>query len=100
MVKPIVFVDSEISIETKEVLDLGAIKYNSGSFHSPSLRDFSNYVSNCDFICGHNIVRHDLAYLSPKLPVLQKLIPIDTLFWSPLLFPAKPYHGHGQPRAG
>lgn len=92
MVKPIVFIDSEIGIETQEILDLGAVKYNSGTFHSPSLRDFGNYVSNCDYVCGHNIVRHDLTYLYPQLPALRRLTPIDTLFWSPLLFPQKPYH--------
>ena len=92
MVKPIVFIDSEIGVEKQEILDLGAVKYNSGTFHSPSLRDFGNYVSGCDYVCGHNIIRHDLAYLRPKIPALQKMIPIDTLFWSPLLFPQKPYH--------
>ena len=72
MVKPIVFIDSEIGIETQEILDLGAVKYNSGTFHSPSLRDFGNYISNCDYVCGHNIIRHDLAFLYPKLPSLRR----------------------------
>lgn len=92
MVKPIVFIDSEIGLEDKQIHDLGAVKYNSGPLHSPSLRDFSHYISNCDFVCGHNILRHDLVYLRPLLPTLERMTVVDTLFWSPLLFPAKPYH--------
>ena len=35
MPKPIVFIDSEIGIESQEILDLGAVKEYGGTFHPP-----------------------------------------------------------------
>ena len=67
MTKPIVYIDSEIGIDDKRIKDLGAIKNDRSSFHSPSLRDFYAFISDADFVCGHNIVHHDLAYLTPLL---------------------------------
>ena len=92
MVKSIVFIDSEIGIEDKKIKDLGAVKYNSAPFHSPSVRAFSNYIADCDFICGHNIIHHDLKYIAPALGNTIRSTVIDTLYLSPLLFPQKPYH--------
>ena len=92
MVKAIVFIDSEIGIEDKKIKDLGAVKYNSAPFHSPSVRAFSNYIADCDFICGHNIIHHDLKYIAPALGNTIRSTVIDTLYLSPLLFPQKPYH--------
>lgn len=54
-------------------------------------------ILGADFLCGHNIIRHDLSYLrnalqgkrSDLLPGNHKVI--DTLFWSPLMFPQRPY---------
>ena len=91
MVKAIVFIDSEIGIEDKKIKDLGAVKYNSAPFHSPSVRAFSNYIAGCDFICGHNIIHHDLKYIAPALGNTIRSTVIDTLYLSPLLFPQKPY---------
>ena len=87
MVNNIVFIDSEIHTETKKVMDLGAIKLNQETFHSPVMRNFKEFVLDCNYICGHNIINHDLKYLD----ISNKTI-IDTLFISPLLFPKKPYH--------
>ena len=92
MVKAIVFIDSEIGIEDKKIKDLGAVKYNSAPFHSPSVRAFSNYIADCDFICGHNIIHHDLKYIAPAMGNTIRSTVIDTLYLSPLLFPQKPYH--------
>ena len=84
MVKAIVFIDSEIGIEDKKIKDLGAVKYNSAPFHSPSVRAFSNYIADCDFICGHNIIHHDLKYIAPVLGNTIRSTVIDTLYLSPL----------------
>ena len=62
MTKSIVYIDSEIGIDDKRIKDLGAIKNDRSSFHSPSLRDFYAFISDADFVCGHNVVHHDLAY--------------------------------------
>ncbi|MBP5611723.1 MAG: RecQ family ATP-dependent DNA helicase, partial [Bacteroidales bacterium] len=50
--------------------------------------DFEAFVSECDTVCGHNIIDHDLKYTTLKgNPTV-----IDTLLLSPLLFPKRPYH--------
>ncbi|NCB24906.1 MAG: RecQ family ATP-dependent DNA helicase [Bacteroidia bacterium] len=88
----IVFIDSEISTENGNILDLGAIKPDNAQFHSASTRDFVEFVSGCDFICGHNIIAHDLKYIGNVFYKQPIPCPIDTLPLSPLLFPQKPYH--------
>jgi ATP-dependent DNA helicase RecQ len=83
----IAFIDAEINLETGKILDLGAILDNGEEFHKNSLQEFLKFVEKADFICGHNILNHDLKYIE-----LGNKFFIDTLFWSPLLFPKKPYH--------
>ncbi|HLP72910.1 MAG TPA: hypothetical protein VK155_08420, partial [Bacteroidales bacterium] len=90
----IAFIDTEVSLKTHEILDIGSIKDNGNSFHSNSISDFTSFINGTSFICGHNILRHDLIYLRRKIkgPGIDQLKVIDTLFLSPLLFPKKPYH--------
>lgn len=88
----IVFVDSEISAESGKVLDIGAVKPDRSQFHSASAQGFSAFVSDADYICGHNILAHDLKYVGKLLDQEKPPVPIDTLYLSPLLFPHKPYH--------
>ena len=92
--KPIAFFDTEIAPKSKKVLDIGCIKSDGDIFHSNSINDFADFLNNADFICGHNIIRHDLKYIQKFLSHRGKnnLKYIDTLFLSPLLFPTKPYH--------
>ena len=92
MAKSIVYIDSEIGVEDKRIKDLGAIKDDRSSFHAPSLRDFYAFISDADFVCGHNIIHHDLTYLTPHFEKPLRGEPIDTLYLSPLLFPCRPYH--------
>lgn len=89
---PIVFIDSEISVVNGSILDLGAVKPGHSQFHSKLTGDFVEFVSGCDFICGHNIIAHDLKYISHIFGEQPIPCPIDTLPLSPLLFPQKPYH--------
>ncbi len=89
--KNIIFIDTEISDNSKKIQDLGATKSNGGIFHSGNIADFKKFINFSDFICGHNIMEHDLWYLREYIN-FEKFTFIDTLFWSPLLFPAKPYH--------
>lgn len=91
MKKSVVFIDSEISIDGK-INDLGAVKLNCAYFHSASVRDFISFISGSDFICGHNIVHHDLKYINASVEEIIKIPAIDTLYLSPLLFPDRPYH--------
>ncbi len=89
----IVFIDTEIDVKTKRILDIGGINENGDQFHSNSQSDFIRFVHNKNYICGHNIIKHDLPILENSLEVdFSGHHTIDTLYLSPLLFPKKPYH--------
>lgn len=90
--KTVVFIDSEIGVESGKILDLGAVKPDSTAFHSASQKEFSAFIAGADFICGHNIIGHDLKYIGGLLDHEKQPGAIDTLYLSPLLFPRKPYH--------
>ena len=83
----LVFIDLEVNPETKKVLDFGAVDANGETLHTTQKVDFERFISNSDFICGHNICHHDSNYFNR--PDGTQLI--DTLYLSPLIFPEKPY---------
>jgi ATP-dependent DNA helicase RecQ len=93
-VDSIVFIDIEVSISSNTIEDIGAIKNTGEIFHSNSIKDFLLFLNGEKYICGHNILRHDLKYLQEENQQFRfnTLRVIDTLLLSPLLFPAKPYH--------
>ncbi|MCR5168069.1 MAG: RecQ family ATP-dependent DNA helicase [Oscillospiraceae bacterium] len=85
------FIDSEVSVNDGSVVDLAAIRDKDAEYvHTASQNEFAKFVSGATYICGHNIIRHDINYVRNLLP--DKSEYIDTLFLSPLLFPQKPYH--------
>lgn len=90
----IVFIDTEVSLNSNKIKDIGAVKSNGEIFHSNSVKDFLLFVNGEKYLCGHNILRHDIKYLQEENQQFRfnTLRLIDTLFLSPLLFPAKPYH--------
>jgi ATP-dependent DNA helicase RecQ len=89
----IVFIDTEIDINTRRILDIGGINEDSDQFHSNSLSDFVRFVYGKNYICGHNIIKHDLPVLENSAVIdFSDHHTIDTLYLSPLLFPKKPYH--------
>lgn len=128
MRKTIVFIDSEIGVEDKKIYDIGAVRSDGAVFHSPKVSDFSAFLAGSQFLCGHNVIHHDLKYLMPYMNFdrnvdvhldtnfnenadtncntnfdmrldtesdtskADRMRVIDTLYWSPLLFPRKPYH--------
>lgn len=92
MAKSVVYIDCEVGIDDKKIRDLGTVRSDRSSFHAPSLRDFLAFLSDADFVCGHNILHHDLEYLMSHLEEPLRARPIDTLCLSPLLFPCRPYH--------
>lgn len=89
----IAFIDTEVSMNGK-VLDIGAIRGDGSTFHKGSLPEFQEFVKGAEFICGHNILKHDLCYLGASLQQagINQRNAIDTLVLSPLLFPTRPYH--------
>lgn len=89
----IVFIDTEVDFKSKKILDLGATTHNGLDFHAKSLTDFFAFIQRKEYVCGHNIINHDLFYLQKATNNnLSEIKVIDTLFLSPLLFPEKPYH--------
>ena len=92
--KPIAFIDTEIDRKSGQILDIGSVKSNGNSFHKPSVAEFIQFLYGTQFICGHNILNHDLNYIGKAVHTAG--VPpanfIDTLFLSPLLFPTRPYH--------
>ena len=88
MTNKIVFIDTEVSVERQQICDIGAIKERNTIFHSTSISRFYDFIADATFVCGHNIVHHDMKYL----PNIKGKKIIDTLYLSPLLFPKRPYH--------
>ncbi len=84
----IAFIDTEVGLDSQKVHDYGAVREDGAVLHTQSASEFNAFVSKCDAICGHNIIKHDLKYLQLQGDHTF----IDTLPLSPLLFPRKPYH--------
>ena len=92
MARSIVFIDSEIGIDDKKIHDLGAVRDDGATFHSASIGDFSRFIADVQFLCGHNVIYHDMTYIRPHIEDGFSAEYIDTLYLSPLLFPKRPYH--------
>ena len=82
MAKSIVFFDTEIGVDDKKVYDIGAVRSDKGILHTASVSDFCDFAANADFLCGHNVVHHDMKYLASVVDgrVPKKII--DTLYSS------------------
>ncbi len=88
----IVFIDTEVDIDTGKVCDYGAVDSEDRQLHTGSESAFSDFIKENDFICGHNILAHDLKYIEKAVDASGIKYAVDTLFLSPLLFPNRPYH--------
>ncbi|HMQ90222.1 MAG TPA: DEAD/DEAH box helicase, partial [Flavilitoribacter sp.] len=89
----IIFFDLEANPRTDELLLIGAFR-GGDQFVGKGIAEFAEFSRGAHILCGHNIISHDLPLLKSKgLPDDFLNRPsIDTLFWSALLFPRKPYH--------
>ncbi len=91
--KNIAFIDLEVDIKGGKLLDAGGITLDGAQFHANSTETLRTFVNQNDYLCGHNIIRHDLPIIEKVINQdLSKIKVVDTLFLSPLLFPHKPYH--------
>ena len=90
----ITFIDLEVNPVNRQILDMGAIRNDGVPFHANSPAQFIQFITQTEYIGGHNILNHDLKYIIPLFQQTGYIQPktIDTLYLSPLLFPAKPYH--------
>ena len=92
MAGSVVFIDTEVGIDDERIHDIGAIRPDKAVFHSASIREFCEFISGAEFVCGHNIIHHDLKYLHAAAGKELQVKAIDTLYLSPLFFPRRPYH--------
>ena len=88
------FVDTEVGLKDHRVHDIGALRYDGATLHENDQKALESFFEegNVDFVCGHNIVHHDVEYLFPHDGQQLKWLLVDTLYVSPLLFPKRPYH--------
>jgi ATP-dependent DNA helicase RecQ len=88
----VAFIDTEVGERDGRVHDFGAFREPNEELHTGAAADFARFIAGAEFLCGHNIVHHDLKYLSGIVPGVGDKKAIDTLYLSPLLFPKRPYH--------
>ena len=92
MINKILYIDIETTIQGR-IKDVGAL-FNGQELHEGKLTKLENWIKQAEYICGHNIVSHDIPLLEKVLGneiFIEKKI-VDTLLWSPLLFSDNPYH--------
>ncbi|MDD4781908.1 MAG: RecQ family ATP-dependent DNA helicase, partial [Tissierellia bacterium] len=90
--KAITFIDAEVVPHTGKIADFGAIRATGEIIHESSPQAIRNFLRESDFLCGHNVIEHDLKYLNKHIGQFSCKGVIDTLHLSALLFPQKPYH--------
>jgi len=85
----IAYFDIEANPNNKQILDIGAVMPDGSTFHKNLPNEFADFVKQADFLCGHNIITHDLPFLQQYFGDREwgKYRAIDTLMLSPLLFP-------------
>lgn len=88
----ILFLDIETNPKSKSV-DYGAI-FNGQELHERNTRKLEQWIKAAKYICGHNILNHDIPELKKKLgdQIFINKKYIDTLLWSPILFVKRPNH--------
>ena len=85
------FVDLEVCVGNRRICDIGAVRGDGATLHSSDLSLARQFLKDATVLCGHNIVHHDMQFLAPVLGGRSYTL-VDTLHWSPLLFPERPYH--------
>lgn len=83
-------VDVEVGFEDHKIHDIGALRYDGAIYHKISKEELLGFLKDVDYVCGHNIIHHDAKYLFSGTK--DRWVFVDTLYWSPLLFPERPYH--------
>ncbi|MDO6803050.1 RecQ family ATP-dependent DNA helicase [Wenyingzhuangia sp. 1_MG-2023] len=92
MINKILYIDLETTPQGK-IKDVGAI-FKGEELHEKQLTKLEFWIKQAEYICGHNIVAHDIPLLKSCLgeDVFNNKKIVDTLLWSPILFSDNPYH--------
>ena len=83
-------VDVEVGLKDHQIHDIGALRCDGAVFHKTSKKELFDFLRGIEYLCGHNIIHHDVKYLFTDGNCPYTLV--DTLYLSPLLFPERPYH--------
>lgn len=57
------FLDVEVGLKDHQVHDIGAIRYDGAIYHDVSKRGLLDFLRGTEYLCGHNVVHHDVHYL-------------------------------------
>lgn len=60
----IAFIDTEIDPRSLKILDIGGVRADGCTFHKASVRDFMRFLNGTRYICGHNVINHDIKYIN------------------------------------
>lgn len=50
------FVDVEVGVKDHAIHDIGAIRYDGQTFHKVSIDELLDFITDIDYVCGHNII--------------------------------------------
>lgn len=53
-------IDVEVGINDKKIHDIGALRHDGAVFHKASKSELFEFLQFTDYICGHNIIHHDV----------------------------------------
>lgn len=92
MTSKVLYIDLETSTDGK-IKDVGAL-LDVHEFHEKNHHKLIKWIEHAEYICGHNIIAHDIPILKKAIgsDCFSQKIFIDTLLWSPILFSNNPYH--------
>lgn len=88
----LLYIDIETTQQGK-IKDVGAL-LGDLKLHTHKVEELKSFILAAEYICGHNIIAHDIPLLAKVLgnEIFQHKIMVDTLLWSPILFNENPYH--------
>ena len=75
----VIFVDLEVGVQDRRIRDIGAVRADGTVFHSSNLSSARQFLGDAVVLCGHNIVHHDMQYLSQVLGGCSYTL-VDTLY--------------------
>ena len=92
MINKILYIDIETTKQGK-IKDIGAL-FNGQELHENQLTKLEIWIDQAEYICGHNILAHDIPLFERVLgnEIFKNKKIVDTLLWSSLLFSDNPYH--------
>ena len=89
----LIFIDIEADPASGRVREFGAVRDDGCTLRTDSPGKFSEFIRGCGCLAGHNILDFDIKYIGDLAgAACPGAVIVDTLYLSPLLFPARPYH--------